>query len=146
MPKVWSAPSEIEDLLQEIKEKWHPHLHEASFAIEFVESKPFVKDRINLGKVSKFSQSAKLWQSKKYDFLISLCVDVWHTILNTQQKAPLLDLHLSQCKVEFEPETVEVNGKTEKVKDEWVVLHIQLILNVMMKVYQHGKLCQETLK
>ncbi len=115
----WVVPVEVQDLLSEIKERYHPCLQQASFAVEFVDSKPFVKDRMNLGKVTKFSKSAKLWHARRYDFAISICADVWATFLTAQQKAPLLDLHLSRCKAALEPQMVEVNGKQEKVKDEF---------------------------
>jgi hypothetical protein len=46
-----------------------------------------IKNEINLGKVSKFSQSAKLWQAEqKYDFRITLVQDVWFEILDNAQR------------------------------------------------------------
>jgi hypothetical protein len=115
----WAAPPDVLDLLSEVLEK-HPHLSEATFAVSFADSKPFIGDRINLGKVSKFSKADKLWhaQDKKYDFRITLCAEVWAMLSNAQRKAHL-DLRVSQCKVEYEPETIEENGKKIKVKDEW---------------------------
>lgn len=117
----WAAPPDVVDMLAEIQAAHHPTLQEAVFAVEFVDAKPFVKDRLNLGKSSKFSKAAKVWhpQNKKYDFCISLCADVWHGLLKPQQRAANLDLRLSQCQVDFEPQVVEVNGKKEKIKDEW---------------------------
>lgn len=116
----WAAPAEVVDLLLEVKEA-HPHLQQATFAVEFADSKPFIKDRLNLGKLAKFSKSAKLWHAKdkKYDFHVSLCADVWYSVFKAAQHKPLIDLHLSRIKAEYEPEVVEVNGKKEKVKDEW---------------------------
>lgn len=118
----WAAPPDVVGMLDVILEKYHPALQEAVFAVEFVDSKPFVKDRLNLGKSLRFSKAARVWhpKDKKYDFCISLCADVWHGLLTTQhQRDALLDLRLLQFQVEYEPQVVDVNGKKEKVKDEW---------------------------
>jgi len=117
---VKAAP-QVRQLLTQIKEKHHSHLDEALVAVEFVDSKPYVKDRLNLGRVTKFSKATQLWfpDNAKYDFLISLCADVWFGILNEQQREALLDLHLTRCQVEYEPNSVVVNGKKQVVKDEW---------------------------
>lgn len=117
----WEAPADVRQTAEEVKAADHPHLAEAVLALEFVDSKAFVKDRVNLGKVSKFSQAAKLWhpKDKKYDFCISLCADVWFGLLNQDQRLATLDFHLCRCKVAYEPEVVEENGKKKPVKDEW---------------------------
>lgn len=118
----WEAPPDVRETLLQIRDADHPHLAEATFAVEFVDSKPFVKDRLNLGKVSKFSGAAKLWhpKDKKYDFCISLCADVWQGIMKKDmQHRAWLDLRLCQCQVEYEPETIEENGKKKVVKDDW---------------------------
>lgn len=115
------ASAQVEGLVEDVRTKNHPHLEQALIALEFVDSKPYVKDRLNLGKVSKFSKATKLWfpSGKKYDFLISNCADVWFGILNDEQREALIDLQLSRCQVEYEPNTVVVNGKKQVVKDEW---------------------------
>jgi len=115
------ASPEIRQDMQEIKESHHPHLAQALIALSFNDGKPYVKDRLNLGKVSKFSQAARLWlpEATKYDFSISLCADTWFGILNNKQRRALLDLRLSQCQVEYLPATVQVNGKTQVIKDEY---------------------------
>lgn len=113
------ANPEVRQLLKKIQEQNHPHLNQALIALEFSDSKPYVKDRLNLGKVKKFPKSAKLWLSEKYDFCITNVVDVWFGLLNDMQKEALLDLHLSCCQVEYEKNTTIENGKKIVIKDEW---------------------------
>jgi hypothetical protein len=115
----WKAPNEVVDLLNVVKEKHHPRLVNASIVVSFDESKPFTNNKLNLGKVTKFSPLAKLWQGQKHDFCISVSMDLWQSILKGDQKEAYLDLQLSRCGVDFLPEEVEENGKKIKIKDEW---------------------------
>ena len=117
----FKASNDVYELLYSIVEKYHPHLEKCKFAIEFVDSKPYLNDRMNLGKVSFFSKSAKLWlpEDHRYDFIITLCVDVWTQILkNDDKRSCLLDLQLCRCKLQYEPEYTIVNGKKKKAVDE----------------------------
>lgn len=115
------ATPQVCQLMGEIKEKHHPHLEQALIALSFVDSKPFVKDRINLGRVGRFSPAVKLWfpNDAKYDFHITVCADVWFGLLNDQQRESYLDLVLTRCKVEYEANTVLINGKKQVVKDDF---------------------------
>lgn len=115
------AAADIRQKLTDIKVANHPHLEQALIALEFVDSKPFIKDKVNLGKVSRFSKATQLWfsQDAQYNFLISVCADVWYGILKETQREALLDLHLTRCGVAYEPETVVINGKKTTVKDEF---------------------------
>jgi len=119
--EIFAAGPEVRQMVDEIKGLNHPHLEIAKVAVQFVNSKPFVKERLNIGKITKFSKSAKLWHpsNNRFDFCLSLCVDVWHGLLNDQQRRALVDLHLSRCKVEYEPVTEVINGKRTVIKDEW---------------------------
>jgi hypothetical protein len=121
MPVPTKAGPQIVAQMKEIKEKNHPHLEQALIAVEFTETKPYVKDRLNLGKVSKFSKSIKIYLPKdaNYDFRLSLPSEVWYGLLKEPQKVAWLDLLLTQCQVEYEPNTVVVNGKKQVVKDEF---------------------------
>lgn len=116
---IWKAPTEVRQLLQAIKAKHHsPRLDECSIAICFDESKPFVKNKLNLGKLSKFSITAKLYQMDKHDFCLIIPSSLWQEMLNIDQKKAFLDLHLTRCSMEYVPETIEENGKKKKVMDE----------------------------
>lgn len=120
----WQADNDVVNLFNDVKAKHHhPRLEHAKFAICFADSKPFVKGRFNWGKLQKFSPLAKLWHpnNNKYDFQIVLCSTAWSNMLNMTQREALVDLHLTRCDVEYEPETTidPINNKVIPVKDEW---------------------------
>jgi hypothetical protein len=116
----WKAPNEVTEILNYVKEKHHSkRLANASIVCCFDESKPFINNKLNLGKVSKFSALAKLWHREKHDFCISIPMDLWHSILKGDEREAFLDLQLTRCSAEYMPEVVEENGKKKKIKDEW---------------------------
>lgn len=116
----WKAPAEVFELLNQVKDKNHnERLGNALIAISFNDSKPFLHNKLNLGKVTKFSPLARLWQGQQYDFCLSIPMDLWHSVLNPEQREAYLDLQLSRCSVEYLPEEIEENGKKKKIKDEW---------------------------
>jgi hypothetical protein len=120
MATIWKAKQEVVDLLDSVKEKHHlPRLQVASVVAIFSDSKPFIKNRFNWGTVKKFSPFHALWLSQKHTFCITICADLWHDILNANQREALLDLHLTRCEPVFLPETIEENGKKKVVKDDW---------------------------
>lgn len=117
---VWPSDIEAQSIKDKVKETYHhPRLAEANVALSFNDSKPFVGDRFNWGKTSKFSSADRIWQGKQYDFHISLPADSWHSILNSTQREAWIDLHLSRCQVEYVPVMLEFNGKKKPEKDEW---------------------------
>lgn len=116
----WKAPTEIVSLVTEIQHKYHlPRLANSSIAVCIEDSKPFVHNKLNLGRVTKFSPLAKLWQGEPHDFCLSIPSDLWHSILKGEQREAYLDLQLTRCQVEYIPDTVEENGKKKPIKDEW---------------------------
>lgn len=116
----WIASLDILELIRNIKSKNHdPRLASASVTAVFEDSKPFVKNKINLGKVCKFSPFNKLWHNEKHDFCIVIPSDLWVSVLTAESREAYLDLQLTRCEVEYEPEVAEENGKKSKVKDEW---------------------------
>jgi hypothetical protein len=119
MAITWKAPANVVDLLAEVKQLHHPELLSASIVATLTDSKPFVKNRFNWGSVKKFSDFNKIWFLEKHDLCIDLCSDVWHTILNDKQREALLDLHLTRCTPDYEPEVIIENGKKKVVKDEY---------------------------
>lgn len=119
MPLTWKAPKEIVELVNEVKNKHHvPRLLEANVAVALTDTKPFKKNRFNYGNVVKFSTFNQMWQGARYDFCITLCATVWRDILTDVQRESLIDLLLERCSVEYEPETVEENGKKIVLKDD----------------------------
>lgn len=117
----WQAPSDVVSLVNEVRRKYHHHLEQAEIAVGFLDSKPFIKNKFNWGKVRKFTKAAKLWHpdDKKYDFEIMFCAEAWHGILNLTQREAWADLLLCRCSVELEPVVVVENKKKKVVKDEW---------------------------
>lgn len=117
----WKAPAEIEALVNQVRQKYHSErLAGASLAICLDDSKPFVRNKLNLGKISKFNPLAKLWLSQKYDFCLSIPSELWHSVLKNDEREAYLDLQLTRCGVEYIPEEAEdEDGKMKVVKDEW---------------------------
>jgi hypothetical protein len=129
----WQAGTDVTDLFHEIKTKHHlPRLEMARFAVCFTDTAPFLKGRFNWGKVQKFTPMAKLWhhEDMKYDFLVVLCGEAWQNILDMKQREALVDLHLTRCDVDFEPEMAidPITNKNTVVKDEFG--RIQMSTNV----------------
>lgn len=117
---IWQADNEVHGLVESVKNKYHlPRLQAASIAVVFSDAKPFIGDRFNWGKLQKFSPLAKLFQPKKYDFVLNLSGDAWLSILNGIQREAWVDLHVSRCWVEYEQVIIEENGKKRPAKDEW---------------------------
>lgn len=119
MAIVWKAPNNIVDLLHSVIEANHlPRLEGARFAVALTDTKPFIKNRFNWGKVMKFNDFNRLWQAQPSDFSIIMCSDVWHDFLTDKQREAILDLQVSRCEPEYEPEVI-IEGKKKKiVKDE----------------------------
>lgn len=119
MPITWKAPDTVVELLEKAKEQYHPELADASIVVTFTDSKPFVKNRFNWGSVKKFSSFNQLWFKQRHDLCIDICSDVWHSVLKEPQREALLDLQLTRCSPEYEPEVVVENGKKKVMKDEF---------------------------
>lgn len=118
---IWKAPNNVIELLESVVNQHHlPRLEDARFAVAFSDAKPFIRNRFNWGKVMKFNDFNKLWQGHPtYDFSIILCADVWHDILSEQERPALLDLHVTRCTPDYEPEVVIEGNKKMPVKDDW---------------------------
>jgi hypothetical protein len=92
MSNPWKASDEVVQILDLVKSKHHsPRIDDCRVAVCFDDSKPFVKNKLNLGKLSKFSSTARLWQREKYDFCLIIPI----------------------------PEVIEENGKKIKLTDEF---------------------------
>jgi hypothetical protein len=118
---TWKAPDEVAALLSKVQSTNHsPRLENARIAITFDESKVFVKNKLNLGKVTKFSPIARLYQREKFDFCLTISSDLWANVLKEErQREALIDLHLTRLDMEYVQETVVEDGKKKKVTDEW---------------------------
>ena len=116
---IWKAAADVEAILNSVKTAHLPRLDEATVGLAFDDSKPFIQNKLNLGKVSKFSPLARLWQGLPHDFCLSIPFDLWQSVLKGKQREAYLDLQLTRCQVEYIPETIEENGKKKPIKDEW---------------------------
>jgi hypothetical protein len=134
MALVWTAPLEIIEKLQEIKDKSHPELESVSIVVELSDAKPFKNNRLNLGNVRKFSAANKIWQKGDFDFCITLVGEVWQDILKGQQRDALLDLHLTRIEPVCEPQVVIENKKRIPCKDEFG----RIILTEEQKLDKNG--------
>ena len=120
MAELYKAPDEVQALLSSLKAANHnPRLLEASVVVIFDDSKPFKKDRLNWGKVLKFSPLARLFNTDHYDFAIQLPAMLFNDVLNYEQRKALLDLRLECCQVDYIPETKVEGNKKVVVTDEW---------------------------
>ena len=120
MSNPWVASNEVVSLLSVVKKKHHsPRLDECEVAVCFDEGKAFSKNKLNLGKLSKFSPTARLWQREKYDFCLSIPMELWTTVLQPDQREAYLDLMLTRLDMDYIPEIIEENGKKVKVKDDF---------------------------
>lgn len=116
----WKVPGDVLGLIYDLKERFHhPRLEGAEIVACFEDSKAFKHERLNLGKVFKFSEVNKIWQAKPAVFGISISSNLWHDVLNAQTREAYLDLQLARCQVEYVPEMVVENGKKKPVKDDW---------------------------
>lgn len=118
MISIWQADANVVALVNEVKSKNHPHLAEATFAVGFLDAKPFQKNRLNVGKVSRFSKQFAAWNTVKYDFCLLLNSESWHAILTPEQREASIDLHLCRCKVDYEPRTEVINGVKKIIRDD----------------------------
>lgn len=117
---AWKAPADILAMVDDVKQRHHAQrLGPASVAVAFDDSKPFLKNKINLGKVTKFNAFSKLWQNTRHDFCLTIPSDLWVSVLNSTQREAYLDLQLTRCEVEYYPEIAVENGKKKPIKDDW---------------------------
>lgn len=120
MSNPWKAPDEVVQLMSVVKSKNHsPRLDDCRVAICFDEGKVFIKNRLNLGKLTKFSPMAKLYQREKYDFCLIVPMELWSTALQPDAREAYLDLMLTRLDMEYIPEVVEENGKKIKLIDDF---------------------------
>jgi len=119
MADIWKAPLVTQELMLGVKEEHHhPRLEMANIVVCFSDTKPFPNNSLNWGKVVKLSQFNQIWQAErqKTDFCIMLCADIWHHIMDADQKNAMLDLHLTRCEVEY---IAQLDENNRPVKDEW---------------------------
>lgn len=118
--KPWIAPDSVNLLLDKVFQKHHAdRLGDLKVSVSFDDSKPFVKNKMNLGKLVKVRDLDKLHMRDPLDFYIVACSDLWHSVLNDHQREAYIDLQLTRLAPEYQPVTVVENKKKKVVKDQW---------------------------
>jgi hypothetical protein len=102
------APAGVVQLFEEVKKKHHEkRLGDAEIVVMFNEDKPFKKNRFNWGRVKKCSPETRVLlrehAAMRHDFLVILPDEGWE-YLDAKQREAWVDLLLSRCTVEYEPE------------------------------------------
>ena len=118
---VWPADSSVTGLLEQVRNQAHlPRLADVKVDVTLTDGPPFVKDRINLGKVTKVPECYRMRQKEPADFEITISGGVWgEMFVADKQRRALLDLHLTRIQPVFTPEIVVENKKRVIVKDEF---------------------------
>jgi len=118
--KPWKAPDQVQSMLEGVFDKHHAdRLADLKVCVSFDDTKPFVKNKMNLGKLVKVRDLDKMHMAQKLDYYIVVCSDLWHSVLNDHQREAYIDLHLTRLTPEMQPVTVTVNKKKKVVKDQW---------------------------
>lgn len=112
----WLADSSVKSLMEEIRDKHHPHLLEARIAILFSDKRKVSGNKITLGTAKKVSDEDKVLSH--FDFKIVLSAEDWADLTSNEKEA-LLDHELSHCDVMREPVTETIGGKRQTVKDKY---------------------------
>lgn len=98
MATEWvKVDNEVIEIAQEVIEKWHPDLEEASIAFIFRTEAPTSNGRVAYGAASRIKPEHQLL-GLDHDFLIWLAQDKWYTLTDAQ-KVALIDHEL--CHVGF---------------------------------------------
>lgn len=123
MSSFWLADSNLNSKLENLIEKYHQQrivtpAGQCKIAIALTDSKAFVNDKINWGKIKKFNRFNKVWMHQDFDYCIVLSSDLL-SILKDNQKEAIIDLHLSRIHPQYEPNKVTEDGKKVIVKDEY---------------------------
>ena len=115
MASIWEAPPEIRRALDEIKKENHAHLAHASLWALCSDGKALRNNQFVVTQSKRCSQTEKL--SSGSDFKVIVMMDAWSQLPDAARRVAL-DEALCRCGVKHVPQTVEVNGKKEVVKDE----------------------------
>ena len=116
MAEIWQAPEDIKQQVNELKAEHHPHLAAASLWVLCSDGKAVKDNQIIPTQSKKCTKTEKL--SSGHDFKIIIMAEVWDKLTDKQRQIAL-DEALCRCGVQRVPQTVEVNGKKEELKDEF---------------------------
>ncbi|MEX2673027.1 MAG: putative metallopeptidase [Phycisphaeraceae bacterium] len=115
MAEIWQAPEEIRKQLQLIKDEYHTHLAPASMWVICSDGAAIRDNQLVATQTKKCTKSEKL--STGHDFKIVILMETWAKLTDDQRHLAL-DEALCRCGVRMVPETVEINGRREVLKDD----------------------------
>ena len=118
---IWPADKAVIELLEEVKFKAHlPRLEKLKFCVSITDGPAFVKDRLYLGRVTRIPECYRMRQKEPADFEITISGGTWGEILKKpEQRAALLDLHLTRVQPVYKNEVIIENKKRVVAKDEF---------------------------
>lgn len=115
MPSIWEATHDIKKSLLAIRDQHHPHLIAASFWLLVTDAGHLSGNRVRYWRSAVTSKEERL--ATQMDFKVTLYAGSWSEATDRQREI-ILDEALSGCGVKYVPQTVEVNGRKEVVKDD----------------------------
>lgn len=115
MAEIWQAPEEIRTQLKQIKDEHHTHLAAASIWTLCSDAPGIRDNQLIATQTKKCTKTEKL--SSGHDFKVIVMMETWAK-LTDEQRAVALDEALCRCGVRYVPETVEINGRREVLKDD----------------------------
>jgi hypothetical protein len=115
MASIWEAPDDVRRTAEAIKLEHHPHLANASLWVLCADGKAIRNNQLVVTQSKRCTKTEKL--SSGHDFKIIVLMEAWSILPDVARKIAL-DEALCRCGVKYVPQTVEVNGRKEVVKDE----------------------------
>jgi hypothetical protein len=115
MASIWEAPENIRETLLELKHEHHCHLGSASIWLLCSDRSPIKNNRLVVTTTSKCTPTERL--ATGHDFKIVILMDAWAR-LTDKQGTIALDQALCRCGVKWVPQTMEINGRREVLKDD----------------------------
>ncbi len=98
MAVVWlEASKEVLKVVEEMRNKYHPHLVAAEIGVILREEAPLQNGRLIYGQAMKPPEKWKTLFVEPYDFVIWFAKDVWEGVLNSAQRRALADHELCHC-------------------------------------------------
>lgn len=115
MSTPWEAPSDIKQLVKEIRDNHHPEIAQASIWCLITDANGIHDNRVRSTITRKCTKTENL--STGHHFKIFVYAETWAKLTDAQRRIAI-DEALCRCGVKYIPETIEVNGKRETLKDD----------------------------
>jgi len=114
---VWKAGREVVELVDKVREKYHPHLAEANIAVVLNDKTPVSGNKVCVGKMKRTSREDQLLHH--HDFKLIVYAGPFAG-MSDKEKAALIDHELTHANVERIPRyEIGESGKRTKCRDEY---------------------------